>query len=118
MDSGRVIATQERQESQDGVVPSSAKKMRPRHFHYRGLLWCGAGLTLILFIAYGWAYLHGWKFSFTNVNYQYEPFASAGVKTDGPSLTDPADNILPIAWSTFHPLAFIGWLSNFSIGGA
>ena len=118
MDSGRVIATQERQESQDGVVPSSAKKMRPRHFHYRGLLWCGAGLTLILFIAYGWAYLHGWKFSFTNVNYQYEPFASAGVKTDGPSLTDPADNILPIAWSTFHPLAFIGWLSNFSIGCA
>ena len=117
MTSNREIVAQERQESQD-VDSSLAQKKQPRRLRYRSLLWCGAGLTLILFIAYGWAYLHGWKFSFTNVNYQYEPFDSSGVATDGPSLTDPADNILPIAWSTFHPLAFIRWLSNFSIGCA
>ena len=98
MTSNREIVAQERQESQD-VDSSLAQKKQPRRLRYRSLLWCGAGLTLILFIAYGWAYLHGWKFSFTNVNYQYEPFDSSGVATDGPSLTDPADNILPIVSS-------------------
>ena len=108
----------ERQGLQGKTEPSLSKKKRSFYSRHRNLLWCGSGLVLILCIAYGWTYLHGWKFSFTNVNYQYEPFASSGVVTDGPSLTDPADNILPIAWSTFHPLAFIRWLSNFSIGCA
>ena len=118
MTSGGETTIPDRQGLQDKTESSPSKKKRPFLSRHYNLLWCGTGLALILFIAYGWAYLHGWKFSFTNVNYRYEPFASSGVATDGPSLTDPADNILPIAWSTFHPLTFIGWLSSFSIGCA
>ena len=51
MTSNREIVAQERQESQD-VDSSLAQKKQPRRLRYRSLLWCGAGLTLILFIAW------------------------------------------------------------------
>lgn len=79
---------------------------------------CFIGLVVLLFGAYGWAYLHEWKYSFTNVNYSALPFTTQGVTTSGPTLSDPADNVLPIAWYTFHPLLFTSWLPQFGIGNS
>ncbi|PWG59410.1 YfhO family protein [Bifidobacterium catulorum] len=83
-----------------------------------GAMTCLIGLAVLLFGVYGWAYLHGWKYSFTNVNYSFPPFASQGVQTSGPLLTDPADNVLPIAWYTFHPFLTTSWLPQFGIGNS
>lgn len=80
------------------------------------LVTCGIGFFILLFLAYGVAYCTGWKLSFTNVDYSFVPFGSTGVRTKGPLLTDVADNILPIAYSVFHPLTFTGWLPSFGIG--
>lgn len=105
-----------------GPLPSDGEfcsmKRVPFWVRYRGLFACGGGLTLLLLVAYGWMYMQGWKFSFTNVSYTFAPFNSTNVKTTGPLLTDPADNILPISWRTFHPFTMVYWLSDFGIGCA
>ena len=108
----------EREESSaedEKTVPAEKRSFLIRH---RGWFICGGGLAFLLFVAYGWMYMQGWKFSFTNVNYTFTPFSSTQTSTSGPMLTDPADNILPISWRTFHPLTVVYWLSDFGIGCA
>lgn len=108
----------EREESSaedEKTVPAEKRSFLMRH---RGWFICGGGLAFLLFVAYGWMYMQGWKFSFTNVNYTFTPFSSTQTSTSGPMLTDPADNILPISWRTFHPLTVVYWLSDFGIGCA
>ena len=107
------------QQSDDGgsdKKASVAKTTRKHRAVQCGI--CAAGFLFLLFVTYGWAYLHGWKFSFTNANYTFPPFSSQYVSTSGPLLTDPADNVLPIAWYTFHPLTLTAWLPQFGIGNA
>lgn len=101
--------------SEDESCNAKSSSFLVRH---RGWFVCGGCLVFLLLIAYGWMYVQGWKFSFTNVNYTFTPFSSTNVETIGPLLTDPADNILPISWRTFHPLTVAYWLSDFGIGCA
>lgn len=55
-------------------------------------------------------------FTYTNIMYAFQPFISLGEKVSGPLLSDPADNVLPIAFSSIHKSIFTFWLSNIGLG--
>lgn len=88
------------------------KSLRPARF-----IIVAVGLFILFFTAYGIAYCAGWKFSFTNASYYAAPFNNSG-EGKGPSLSDVADNILPIASATFHPFNLTAWLPLSGIGNA
>lgn len=104
----------------DAGISASEETVRDRRQQYVKTLIpiavCILGVGILLFVTYGWAYINGWKLSFTNLSYSFLPFSTSGVQTSGPLLSDPADNVLPIAWYTFHPLTFTAWLSDFALG--
>ncbi|WP_163198490.1 MULTISPECIES: YfhO family protein [Bifidobacterium] len=100
-------------------VTLADEKAEPKQNKHNAIIaWTIAGISLVslLIVSYQAILFGGWKFSFTNVNYSFLPFASAGTATSGPQLSDPADNFLPIAFSTFHPLHYTEWLSQIGIG--
>lgn len=111
---------EEREQEESPTENGKSNSTKKRSFVARHQSWfiCGGGLAFLLFVAYGWMYTQGWKFSFTNANYAFSPFNSVQTKISGPLLTDPADNILPISWRTFHPLTLVYWLSDYGIGCA
>ena len=75
------------------------------------------GFVALLVFVYRYTIFGDWKLSFTNVQYSFPPFSSLGVAIKGPLLSDPADNVLPIAWATYHTGIFSTWLYNFGLGG-
>lgn len=77
-----------------------------------------AGLALLLCVAYRDVLFGKWKLSYTNFSYDNIPFANIGVDTQGPWLSDPADNILPIAYYVFHERNLTDWLPTWGIGGS
>ncbi|MFT8787575.1 MAG: YfhO family protein [Bifidobacterium psychraerophilum] len=76
----------------------------------------GIGIVTLLLVTYSAVIFGGWKISFTNMTYSVVPFNSSGVATRGPVLSDIADNVLPIAFASFHPFNFTAWLAGFGIG--
>lgn len=73
-------------------------------------------IAFMLLLLYSPIIFDGWKLSFTNVTYSFSPFDSLGVKTKGPFLSDPADNVYPIAYQSIHNLTFTSWISMLGIG--
>lgn len=86
--------------------------------HCAAIVSCSLGLGLLLFMAYGYMYMIGWKFSFTNFTYNRLPFSSLSVSSQGPWLSDVADNILPSMYATYHSLNITSWASFMGIGSA
>lgn len=72
----------------------------------------------ILLFVYREVVFRDMKLSFTSVTYSFPPFSSLGVDIAGPLLSDPADNVLPIAWVTYHISGFTTWLTDFALGTA
>lgn len=69
-----------------------------------------------LFIIYKPNIVDGIKLTYTNLMYVFEPFKNWDVEIVGPWLSDPADNVLPIAFSSIHKGIFTFWLQNVGIG--
>ena len=86
------------------------------NFPVKTALCVTAILVFSLSIVYHNIIFGPWKLSFTNVQYAFPPFSSLGVEYSGELLSDPADNVLPIAWVTYHLSSFTTWLSSFGIG--
>lgn len=57
-----------------------------------------------------------YKFSFTNIMYNFLPFKILGVSIKGPLLSDVADNMLPILYRYVHQFNFTFWAPNIGIG--
>ncbi|WP_368259577.1 YfhO family protein [Enterococcus sp. 2201sp1_2201st1_C11_2201SCRN_220225] len=74
------------------------------------------GLVFLLMMLYSAVFFGDWKLSFTNVTYNFAPFDSLGVKIKGPWLSDPADNVYPIAYQSIHNLSFSSWITTLGIG--
>lgn len=73
-------------------------------------------LALLLIVTFYHVLFGPWKMSFSNMNYAFAPFDSEGVATKGPSLSDVANNVLPIAAETYQGFHFTSWLANAGIG--
>lgn len=74
------------------------------------------GVIILLGILYGAVLFGGYKLSFTNLQYSFLPFSSSNIETSGPLLSDPADNVFPIAYASIHKFIFSGWLPTLGIG--
>ncbi len=75
-------------------------------------LFCLFGLAIFLYPCI----LYGMKISYTNYNYRTPPFSYLGVKTDGPSLSDVADQNLPPLWKAFIQHEFTLWNEDVAFG--
>ncbi|MGX7203922.1 YfhO family protein [Enterococcus pingfangensis] len=84
-------------------------------FGYRKLF-IPVGMIILFGILYSSIIFGDWKLSFANLMYLFEPFKSLNVGTSGPLLSDPADNVYPIAYTSIHKVMFSGWLSTLGIG--
>ncbi len=73
-------------------------------------------LFIFLVMIYEKNFFESVSFSFTNLMYVFQPFSSLKETIVGPWLSDPADNLLPIAFSSIHKGIFTFWLSNIGIG--
>lgn len=71
---------------------------------------------LLMFLVAYQLLLQGWKLSFTSMQYAFAPFNSSGVNITGPLLSDPADGILPVLFTTIRTFNFTAWLPNMGIG--
>ena len=76
-----------------------------------------AALVILICIVYRDILFGDWKLSYTNFTYDNIPFANQEVSTQGPWLSDPADNILPIAYYIFYERNLTDWLPTWGIGG-
>lgn len=71
---------------------------------------------LLMFIVAYRLLLQGWNLSFISMQYGFAPFDSSGVKITGPLLSDPADSMLPVLFTTIRAFNFTAWLPNMGIG--
>ncbi|MFD2729121.1 YfhO family protein [Enterococcus camelliae] len=73
-------------------------------------------LIIYLLMIYQKNFFQDVTFTYTNLMYVFQPFDSLRKEVIGPWLSDPADNVLPIAFSSIHKGIFTFWLSNIGIG--
>ena len=74
------------------------------------------GLVALLLYVYGQVIFGNWNYSYSNCLYRWKPFASQNVATQGYCYTDMTDNVLPIAYATFHQGLITTWVPQFSLG--
>ncbi len=78
--------------------------------------WIILGILLVTVYVFS-NYAVGLKMSFTNVNYSFAPFASTDIATEGPLLSDIADNHYPSTVKHFYTdERFSLWESDIALG--
>lgn len=78
--------------------------------------WFFIGIILVTLYVFS-NFFYGYKLSFTNVNYDMQPYDVYDVETDGPWLSDIADSEYPLIYKIFYSrTGFSLWDSDIALG--
>lgn len=77
----------------------------------QGMILWGAAIVIATVVILFWDFWGGdWKFTYTNILYQIEPFRTLGVTTGGLGASDMADNVFAEMWNSYENGQINNWL--------